>query len=121
MKNIFKFGALVAGALLLSAFAFVSNTNFSSDELAANNENTSELFALNDADFDHKCGESEKSEKKEESKKSEGKEEHKCGEGKCGEGKCGEGKSEEKAAEKSEKKEEKKEEHKCGEGKCGGQ
>ncbi len=116
MKNIFKFGALVVGALLLSAFAFESNTNFSTDELATNNQETSELFTMNDAEFDRKCGESEKAEKKEESKKPEGKEEHKCGEGKCGEGK-----SEEKSAEKSEKKEEKKEEHKCGEGKCGGQ
>lgn len=105
MKNIFKFGALVIGALTLSAFAFVSNTDFSSDELAVTNQNTSELFAMNTVDFEGKCGEAEKSEKKEGAKKEESKEEHKCGEGKCGEGKSSESKSEEKSEEKSEKKE----------------
>ena len=117
-KNIIKVSALVLGALVISAFAFLSVNDSTAEELSAQASNTTELFAMNTIDFDGKCGEGKcgegkKSEKKEKAKKSEKKEE-----GKCGEGKCGEGKSAEK---KSEKKEEKKEEGKCGEGKCGGQ
>ena len=118
MKNIFKTGALVLGAAVLSAFAFVSANDITTEDLSANANNSTELLALNTVDFDGKCGEGKcgegkKSEKKEGAKKSEGKEEHKCGEGKCGEGK--------KSEKKGKKSEEKKEEHKCGEGKCGGQ
>ncbi len=118
-KNIFKVSALVLGAVVLSAFAFLSISETQVEELSAQASHSTELLAMNTIDFDGKCGEGKcgegkKSEKKEEkAKKSEKKEE-----GKCGEGKCGEGKNAEK---KSEKKEEKKEEGKCGEGKCGGQ
>ncbi len=117
MKNIFKFGALVTGALLLSAFAFISNPDFSSNELSANTQNTAELFAMNTVDSDRKCGEG----KSGEAKKSETKEEHKCSGEKCSKCHHPEKKSETQSEEKTEKKSELKEEHKCGEGKCGGQ
>lgn len=116
MKNTIKLGALAITAIVLSAFAFISANEITSDDYSAMATNNSELLAMNTVDFDGKCGEGKKSEKKEKegAEKSEAKEEHKCGEGKCGEGKSATKKEEQKP-------EQKKEEHKCGEGKCGGQ
>jgi uncharacterized low-complexity protein len=118
MKNSIKTGALVLGTLLLSAFAFVTANENSAEDLSAQAATSTELFAVNTANFDGKCGEGEKPEKKEKTKKGEKKEESKCGEGKCGERKSATKKEEKKSENKTE---EKKEEHKCGEGKCGGQ
>ena len=82
-KNIFKVSALVLGAVVLSAFAFLSISETQVEELSAQASHSTELLAMNTIDFD----------------------------GKCGEGKCGEGKKSEKKEEKA-KKSEKKEEGK---------
>ena len=114
-SNFLKAGALILGAVVLSAFAVLTSNDAQTEELAAQASTSTELLAMNTSDFDGKCGEGKCGEGKKSEKKEGAKEEKK--EGKCGEGKCGEGKKSEK---KSEKKEEKKE-SKCGEGKCGGQ
>jgi uncharacterized low-complexity protein len=114
-SNFLKAGALILGAVVLSAFAVLTSNDSQTEELSAQASTSTELLALNTIDFDGKCGEGKCGEGKKSEKKEGAKEEKK--EGKCGEGKCGEGKKSEK---KSEKKKEKKE-SKCGEGKCGGQ
>ena len=103
-KNVFKAAALIIGAMLIGAFAFVTANEVSTDDLAIQSTSSTEMLAITHLDFEGKCGEGEaeegEGEKKEEAKEAEGKK---------------------KEGKKSKKKEEKKEEAKCGEGKCGGQ